>query len=824
MGTRATAWSCQFLGGTNRRLAGRLVGFLAVVLVAVPATASAEPEIFHYAQAWRGQVRLNTQPPFARPTPITGTSCPIPEFCIAVDGSGDVLTSVEPTGGVGAWSIDSVDAEGGFTDLSCPSMELCFATDDAGNVFDWSEPASRDFTWTELRVDEWTPLESISCPSSRLCVAGDAEGNLIVSTNPSALPSHWQSIDPDFAHSTPIRSVSCPTVNACVAVSEGGQIFASTSPTFDESWTATTPAGSHSLFDVSCVDESSCVVSGDSGDILTSSDPFANGATWSPAHVGTGSLEHVECTPAGLCVASAPGGIVTSTEPAGGAGAWDSTPLDLPDGSGGQTQITSVACGGSDLCLLGDGASGMLTSTAPGGGKGAWTSIALSVGASTPQGIACKASFRCIAVDDAGNLYTLDSGQWLPSSVWQQKHVDAHPLTAVACGSACIAVDDAGGVLTASGPYWDSTTVWSHGDIDGGVPLTGASCGRNSPFCAVIDQEGNVLATRDPNREDFEWTKTHLSDDALDGISCPFDELCVATDDGSVLVSTEPLGGAGAWTKTYVNAGRSISCTEAELCVTVREDGGIVVSTEPAAGVVAWTETLDTRVNGLDEVACPNMWGPMLCAATTYGGNGSLGTVLESQDPASGHWVRNNVYNAPIVRPDPTVDLHTKDLTGVACAGGDMCAVVDTHGTAIVSEIPKAPPPGVGLEPPKAQSLVSAGEAHATARGTRSAAAEATGAFQITRAHVSDDGKILLSVHAPAAGSLTVRAQVNGATRRRQTYRAASAAARGPGTIRLALAPRRPLSSLRRLRVRIVVAYQPENGGRLTERKSLPIG
>jgi hypothetical protein len=63
-------------------------------------------------------------------------SCPSSGLCLAMDGSGKVVTSSNPTGGASAWTLTNldVDAFNYLSGVSCPSISLCVAVDRSGNV------------------------------------------------------------------------------------------------------------------------------------------------------------------------------------------------------------------------------------------------------------------------------------------------------------------------------------------------------------------------------------------------------------------------------------------------------------------------------------------------------------------------------------------------------------------------------------------------------------------------------------------------------------------------------------------------------------------
>lgn len=68
------------------------------------------------------------------PNFVHGVSCPSSGLCVAVDDSGNVVTSSNPTGGAAAWRVTNVDGTNSLRAVSCPSIALCFAVDSLGNV------------------------------------------------------------------------------------------------------------------------------------------------------------------------------------------------------------------------------------------------------------------------------------------------------------------------------------------------------------------------------------------------------------------------------------------------------------------------------------------------------------------------------------------------------------------------------------------------------------------------------------------------------------------------------------------------------------------
>src|ERR1700729_2755690 len=68
------------------------------------------------------------------PGDFTGLSCPSSALCVAVDESANVITSTNPTGGAGAWSIHALNGISDLQGVSCPSASLCVALDSEGDI------------------------------------------------------------------------------------------------------------------------------------------------------------------------------------------------------------------------------------------------------------------------------------------------------------------------------------------------------------------------------------------------------------------------------------------------------------------------------------------------------------------------------------------------------------------------------------------------------------------------------------------------------------------------------------------------------------------
>jgi Bacterial Ig-like domain (group 3) len=322
---------------------------------------------------------------------LYGVSCSSSGLCVAVDGGGNVVTSSNPTGGAVAWTVTHVDDGStacvtfsvctSLTGVSCPSSGLCVAVDVSGNVVTSSNPTGGAAAWTVTHVDGLpygtNALSGVSCTSSGLCVAvdGSGYGNVVTSSNPTGGAAAWtvtQVDQPGY-----LTGVSC-TSGLCVAVDISGNVVTSSSPTGGAAaWTVTNVDGSNRIFGVSCRSSGLCVAVDEWGNVVTSSNPTGGAAAWTVTNVdGPNPLYGVSCPSSGLCVAvDNLGNVVTSSNPTGGAAAWTVTHVD------GTNFLTGVSCPSSGLCVAVDDSGNVVIGT--GAATTTLTSVASSSNPST---------------------------------------------------------------------------------------------------------------------------------------------------------------------------------------------------------------------------------------------------------------------------------------------------------------------------------------------------------------------------------------------------------------------------------------------------------
>jgi len=267
--------------------------------------------------------------------------------------------------------------------------------------------------------------------------------------------------------------------------------------------------------------------------------------------------------------------------------------------------------------------------------------------------------------------------------------VDPAPIDGLACPTAslCVAVDRAGSVLWSTDPA-GGPRRWRLADVDGANELTGVSC-PSAGLCVAVDAAGDVITSQEPAGGASAWATARIdasttennTDNAgavlIRGVSCPSTALCVGVDAaGNAVVSTDPTGGAAAWTTIHVDTNSSyhcggaglacqpplvgISCPSVARCVAVDFSGNVLSTTTPTA-VAPWASapTDRGRLSSLWGVSCPVSG---FCATV----DGTAGRVITFNSAAPG---------AQRSRSFPS------SLYGIWCRSRSLClASVETPG------------------------------------------------------------------------------------------------------------------------------------------------
>ena len=338
----------------------------------------------------------------------------------------------------------------------------------------------------------------------------------------------------------PMYAVSCPTLSLCVAVDGEGNALATTTPTGSKAAWSITHVENDALLGVSCASPSLCAAASNDGNVVTSTDPTGGAGAWTVTHLpGNVTWLAISCTAPSLCVAGGvsadgtAGYAAVSNDPTGGAAAWT---INKVDNNG----IDSVSCPSATLCVAVDRAGNLLTSTNPGGGAATWSSTHIG----GLVAVSCPSNSLCVAT----GFYATPAGE------------------------------NGAAVATSTNPT-GGASAWTTSRISqtGSLFPDSVSC-PSASLCVAVAPNGSVLTSTNPTGGSGAWTVTDNIDKSGSpmGVSCPSSSLCIAVDrgvapslaGGNILHSTDPTGGANAWTTTFVDAPPSCSaapCTAEQL-------------------------------------------------------------------------------------------------------------------------------------------------------------------------------------------------------------------------------------------------------------------
>lgn len=207
--------------------------------------------------------------------------------------------------------------------------------------------------------------------------------------------------------------------------------------------------------------------------------------------------------------------------------------------------------------------------------------------------------------------------------------------------------------------------------------IRAVSCASES-LCIAVGYEGSVFTSTDPTGGADAWSVSDVNEGPgaahLTAVSCPSPSLCFAVSGGvggsagRVFSSTAPA--AARWQMAQIGGSpdlRGISCATSSLCVAVAKEGRIFVSNDPTGGSSAWRAVGSPSPRDLFAVSCV---AELLCAAGDAGGN-----VLTSTDPAGGDFAAANA--------DGSVQI-----TGFSCPTATSCVAVTNNADVLTSTNP----------------------------------------------------------------------------------------------------------------------------------------
>src|SRR6202044_1179545 len=103
--------------------------------------------------------------------------------------------------------------------VSCPSVSLCVAIDGSGRVLTSTDPAARLWKTTTLvpNATFGTILQGVTCAPTRECIAGNAD-TLFDASDPAGGASAWTST------AESVNDGTCPSATLCVFFADRTQL------------------------------------------------------------------------------------------------------------------------------------------------------------------------------------------------------------------------------------------------------------------------------------------------------------------------------------------------------------------------------------------------------------------------------------------------------------------------------------------------------------------------------------------------------------------------------------------------------------------------
>jgi hypothetical protein len=205
---------------------------------------------------------------------------------------------------------------------------------------------------------------------------------------------------------------------------------------------------------------------------------------------------------------------------------------------------------------------------------------------------------------------------------------------------------------------------------------------------------GKVLTSTDA--ASGRWQTIQLSS-SLDfrGVSCGTPSLCVAVArEGRIFVSTNPSGGASAWTEAGTPGGpgdlEGVACVSTLLCAAGNLTGNILTSTAPVSGSASWSEANAGGSVQITGVACSTA---SRCVAVDNNAD-----VLTSNDPTggAGSWHFENLVPFRPTEDGEGLEPPRNALFAASCASTSLCALAGIDGRIFTAtdpfSVPSDPP------------------------------------------------------------------------------------------------------------------------------------
>ena len=506
---------------------------------------------------------------------FSDVDCPTASACLAVDTTGHITISTNPTGGAGTWTTTTVAGNPKMGDLACPTTALCVATATNGEIVTIATPFGAPSV-TVRKVAGADTVTRITCPTAALCVAATDAGRIVASTAPNSAAWTVTAVSP-----ARIDAIDCPAVDFCIAADWNLHVWTSANP-IGGAWVDQDVASTLDAVPtaIACPSKEYCVAGDAIGHLYVVEGPvvfpwiFGTGDASSVVPPGAPIINDIECNAEAVCTAVAGNGAVATAVVATGGppSIWQTKRLLTVPTSG-------VACPGTAFCVIADGIGAMsigtinhstLTVARTGAGSGTVTGLhgAIDCGATCVVPVPLHAVAKLTASPAPGSV------------VRRWPDVDGCEFSPT-CYVA-VAAD-----RTATVEFFAPTlTVTTEGSGAVSSEPAGISCGQTCTAVFGIDEEVSLKAIPKAGATFLGWTGECTNADDICTVSMSADRsataqftqlrrtLSVATD-GPGTVSSDPDG---------------ITC--GQTCTATFDDGRSVrLAATPAPGATfsGWT-------------------------------------------------------------------------------------------------------------------------------------------------------------------------------------------------------------------------------------------
>jgi hypothetical protein len=231
-----------------------------------------------------------------------------------------------------------------------------------------------------------------------------------------------------------------------------------------------------------------------------------------------------------------------------------------------------------------------------------------------------------VVIGGVGDIYTSINPTGL-AKAWSLTHANLiYGGYRMSCaGTLCAAEggrDVVSSMTPATGPWTDQSVNLESGQLY----LNDISC-RSASFCALAGSSfganpGEVGTSTNPTGDTTQWTATRLGQ-PFGGIFCARSStMCVTVGNQNIAASTDPSGGAGAWSVFKLKVGSLSDVACGYICMAV--GGSDVLATRSQQTVKAASDWSHAVLPAFfDQVSCANS----VCVATDDSGQIFAGTA-----------------------------------------------------------------------------------------------------------------------------------------------------------------------------------------------------